>query len=70
MGAFDYRKPTEESLDIMQKLRVAFKELDDLLSIIPHSRERALAITKLEESAMWANKGVVATQANTTSENS
>ncbi len=66
MSAFEHVKPNEESVDMMDKLRVAFRELDDLLSILRPCRERALAITKLEEAAMWANKGVVFTQDATT----
>jgi hypothetical protein len=31
----------------------------NLMKHCPHSRERSLAITKLEEALMWANKAIV-----------
>lgn len=57
---FEYRAPTPEQVEAIQQVREAMKALNDLLlDVIPSSRERSLAITKLEEASMWANKAIV-----------
>lgn len=44
----------------IQKTRAKLKETRDLIvRLIPDCRERSLAITKLEEVSMWANKAIV-----------
>jgi hypothetical protein len=55
---FLYNKPTENQLQIMDRLREEFCSLETLVLSLPASRQRSLALTKLEEAAMWANKGV------------
>jgi ribosomal protein L17 len=60
MHPFEYIKPTQGEIERITTLREKCKELHDLiLEIITPSRERSLAITKLEEVSMWANKAVV-----------
>jgi hypothetical protein len=60
LGPFDYHAPTPEQTEAIIKVRKAMKALNDLLlEAVPSSRERSLAITKLEESSMWANKAIV-----------
>ena len=59
---FEARTPTEKSVGAIKAMRDNFKVIYDVLLSIPEARERALAITKLEEAAMWANKAIVATQ--------
>lgn len=56
---FEYQAPTEEHVKQIQEVRAAYKALYELLMTLPESRERSLAITKLEESSMWSNKGIV-----------
>lgn len=56
---FEYQTPTEDHVKKIQEVRNAYKALYEVLMTLPESRERALAITKLEESSMWANKGIV-----------
>ena len=57
---FEYVAPTEESVLKIRKVRDAMKELHDLLlATIPTGAERTLAVRKLEESSMWANKAIV-----------
>lgn len=57
---FEYQRPTPEHVETITEVRNACKQLHDLLlSKLPSCRERALAITKLEEVSMWANKGIV-----------
>lgn len=60
LDAFDYQAPSNEQTERIVALRQSMKDLrDQLQNLIPESRERSMAITKLEEVSMWANKGVV-----------
>ena len=59
---FEYQKPNEAAVQQIEAVREKCKELFDLLNLLPASRERSLAITKLEEVSMWANKGIVFNQ--------
>lgn len=60
---FEYVAPTEESVEKIRQVRNAMKHLHDMIvAVIPASAERTLAIRKLEESSMWANKAIVFTQ--------
>ena len=60
---YSYQKPTDESLILITKLREAFSQLDDLITTVcPTSREKSLALTKLEEVSMWGVKAVVHNQ--------
>lgn len=55
-----YHKPSSDAQDKVSKLRKTFSAMEDLIeSLALNSRERAMAITCLEESAMWAVKAVV-----------
>ena len=57
---FQYVKPTDEEVELMNQFREKFEELyNDIQDCVPESRNRSLALTKLEESAMWLNKGIV-----------
>jgi hypothetical protein len=57
---FAHHKPSAEGLDKITTLRQAFSKLQDIIDeVCPAGRERALAATNLEMSAMWAIKGVV-----------
>lgn len=57
---FDYQAPTEEQTERIKTMRSAMKTLRNMIELnVPPGRERALAITKLEECSMWVNKGIV-----------
>jgi hypothetical protein len=57
---FAYHKPGESGLAKINNLREAFSSLKKLIEeVAPASRERSVAITELETSAMWAIKAVV-----------
>ena len=68
---FAYRKPSPEALDMIRKLREAYTTIEATLQEVANmwfpdtaapgidKRCHALALTALEESAMWAIKGVV-----------
>lgn len=63
LASFEYQKPTEVSVDRIIALRDAHHKLAEMiLAIVPKSRERSAAITKLEESSMWTNKAIVMNQ--------
>lgn len=56
---FGYFKPAEEMLPVIQATRDAYTAVHKHLLSLPYSRERSVAITELETSAMWAIKGLV-----------
>jgi len=59
MNPFDYSEsPTSAMLEHMQRVRAAAKDLASVILEIPNSRERSLALTNLEQAAMWANKSI------------
>jgi len=59
MVTFQYVKPTEEQLQLMNDFRTHYEWMKNKIEEqIPESRGRSLALTKLEESAMWLNKGI------------
>lgn len=56
---FTYHETKEGQLARYRHLRQAAKDLAaDYLQLCPPSRERSLAMTKLEESNMWANAAI------------
>lgn len=57
--SFQYIQPTEEQKELMQVFRDIFESLSkEIQEKVPESRGRSLAITKLEESSFWLNKGI------------
>ena len=59
---FEYQPPTPEMVGQITEVRECCKVLYEALCKLPNSRERSLAITKLEEVSMWANKSIVFAQ--------
>ena len=56
---FRYHAPKPGQAEIYQELRTeAHKLADRFTAYCPASRERSLAITKLEEAVMWANAAI------------
>ena len=56
---FDYHKPDAEKVELLIELRAELKMTAQFLEdLLPESREKALAITKLEESLFWANASI------------
>lgn len=56
---FTYHAPKEGQPEKYNTLREEAKKLAYLIEeLVPDSRERALAMTKLEETVMWANAGI------------
>jgi hypothetical protein len=57
--AFRYHAPIGDQPKRYEILRSAARELAQLLcGSCPASRERSIALTKLEESIMWANASI------------
>lgn len=58
-NAFTYHQPKESQPEKYEALRSKVKELAYLIDeLCPDSREKSLAMTKLEEASMWANASV------------
>lgn len=58
-NAFKYHTPKGDQAQKYQSLREVGKELAKMIChYSPPSRERSLALTKLEEAIMWANAGI------------
>lgn len=58
-NAFTYHAPQPGQPEKYQAIRTMAKELAYLIDeLVPDSREKSLAQTKLEESVMWANAGI------------
>ena len=56
---FTYHSPKEGQPEKYANLRVAAKDLAYLIDeLVPNSREKACALTKLEEVVFWANAGI------------
>lgn len=60
LKTFAYHKPSMEGIEKIAELREAFSRLhQQIMFHAPACRERAVALTELETSAMWAIKAVV-----------
>lgn len=58
-NAFTYHAPKAGQPEMYQQIREKAKELAYLIdNLVPDSREKYLAMTKLEECTMWANAGI------------
>lgn len=58
-NVFKYHRPKGDQADKYIQIREKAKELAILLlELCPESRERSLALTKIEESSMWANASI------------
>ena len=56
---FKYHSPKNNQPDRYQELRDKAKEFAYLIDqLCPNSREKSLAMTKLEESCFWANASI------------
>jgi len=56
---FTYHAPKEGQPAIYQNIRSIAKGLALYINdVVPDSREKSIAITKLEEATFWANAGI------------
>jgi hypothetical protein len=57
---FTYTAPTQEHREKFDKLTAKWREVADLINdLCPDSREKSLAITKLDECRFFANGAIV-----------
>lgn len=57
---FDYKQPDYHQVQDMENLNSALYALLEQLNFsVPNGRCKQLALTKLEECAMWAKRGIV-----------
>ena len=57
---YAYHKPSPEGMDKINQLREAYSIVQRIIDeVCPQSRQKSVAITELETSAMWAIKAVV-----------
>lgn len=62
---FTYHAPTDEDIEKLKAIREAAKEFAFLIAdSVPMGREQSLALTHLEEAVMFANAGIVRTNAD------
>ena len=58
-NAFTYHTPKAGQPEMYQQIREKAKELAYLIdNLVPDSREKSLAMTKLGECTMWTNAGI------------
>lgn len=69
VNPFGYFKPAENMLPLIQEVRDAYSTLHKFLLTLPNSRQKAIAITELETSSMWAIKGLVLNDSGSTQPN-
>lgn len=66
---YAYHKPSAKGIEDVKVLRQAFSSLHDLIKkTAPDSREKSVALTNLETTAMWAIKAVVCNDPESTVE--
>ena len=57
---YAYHRPSPQGLEAITRLRELFSQVEQTMrEVCPPSRHLSLAITKNEETAMWAIKAVV-----------
>lgn len=54
----EYRELSDEEKEIINDIKTGAEMLEEVINKIPASREKSIAITKLEETVMWAVKGI------------
>ena len=59
---FDYHRPSEAKVQLHEAVRTEARAVAHQFdTVLPPSREKALAMTKLEEALMWANAAIART---------
>ncbi|MBN2157883.1 MAG: hypothetical protein JW807_00705 [Spirochaetes bacterium] len=59
MNNFTYHPPKGNQPERYEKIRSLAKEMAILVDLLcPDSREKSIALTKIEESCMWANAAI------------
>jgi len=59
MKRFTYHAPTQGQPELYESIRHVARDFATCINdLCPESREKSLAMTKLEESVMWANASI------------
>lgn len=58
-NTFDHQVPTAEQVEKIKVVRESYKVMQAELLLLTPSREMSIAITNLEQSAMWAIKSII-----------
>lgn len=58
MSRFDYVKYDARSIERQEKAKNVCEDLESLIESLSNSREKFLALTKLEECYMWIGKAI------------
>jgi hypothetical protein len=67
---FCYHKPNDNQITRYFCIRSMAKEFAELIvDACPDSREKSTALTKLQETVMWANASIAITEADNVSQN-
>jgi len=53
-----YRELSDDEKELVEGIKTCAEDLERFIDAMPAGRKRSLAITKLEESVMWAIKGI------------
>ena len=63
-NVFSYHAPREDQLPRYETIRLNARIFaEEILTATPHSRERSLALTKIQEAVMWANAAIALNEA-------
>lgn len=54
-----HRELTPQEKELMDQLLNEAQDLQDIIDILPPSRERDVAMTRLEEAVMWAKRAIL-----------
>jgi hypothetical protein len=56
---YEYVEPTDEQKELLKEFRDEFERITMSIKFsVSESRERSIALTKLEEASFWLNKGI------------
>lgn len=58
MSRFDFIEYTEKSQALSNERKEVSQRYEELINELPNSREKSLALTKLEECFMWVGKAI------------
>ena len=58
MNRFDYIEYTDNSQRLSDERKTVSTAFENLINEFPNSREKSLALTKLEECFMWCGKAI------------
>lgn len=58
MNRFDHIQYSEKSKQLSNQFKTISEQYEALINELPNSREKSLALTKLEECFMWVGKAL------------